>query len=187
MDVGQYYVTTLTNAFTKLAPVALFIVAGWFIFIKLPFLMFRNQVKEQKKNWEEELKTPALQDRQPAPKQGPPSKPAPQLKLAQEPKRPESKKERPKKEEARREERKERQKREAPPKPPAVDAAPEIVFNFRPGEAFTKEELRKRYHELLRQNHPDRVASMGNDFKKLAEKNTKEINKAYDKLKSRAS
>jgi DnaJ like chaperone protein len=52
---------------------------------------------------------------------------------------------------------------------------------------MTQSDLKKRYFELLKQNHPDRVASMGHDFKKLAEKNTKEINKAYEKLKKKAS
>jgi DnaJ like chaperone protein len=47
--------------------------------------------------------------------------------------------------------------------------------------------LKKRYFELLKQNHPDRVASMGPDFKKLAENNTKEINKAFETLKKKAA
>ena len=64
---------------------------------------------------------------------------------------------------------------------------PEEIFNIKGGQVFSESELKKRYFELLKQNHPDRVASMGEDFKKLAEKNTKDINDAYEKLKRKDS
>ncbi len=70
---------------------------------------------------------------------------------------------------------------------PHIELSPEEILGFKPNESFSKEELKKRYFNKLRENHPDRVASMGEDFKKLADKNTKEINKAYDKLKKRAA
>ena len=93
-----------------------------------------------------------------------------------------------KREEKKEQPKKEQSKKEPPKRPQIVpDQSPEEVFNLRSGEVITKVELKKRYFELLKQNHPDRVASMGEDFKKLAEKNTKEINKAYDKLKLKAS
>jgi len=89
-----------------------------------------------------------------------------------------------KKQESKQESKKEEAKQESRS---SSDLSAENLFNFKSGEKFTKEELKKRYHELLRQNHPDRVASMGADFKKLAEQNTKDINKAYEKLKAKAS
>jgi len=95
------------------------------------------------------------------------------------PKRPEVKRPGPKKEQ-----KKEEVKRSAPSSP---GQTPEQILGLKPNEPFTKEELKKRYFELLKQNHPDRVAAMGEDFKTLAEKNTKEINRAYNKLKNRAA
>lgn len=85
----------------------------------------------------------------------------------------------------------EARKKEEPKKPnptsPKEAQTPEHILGLKSNEPFTKEELKKKYFDLLKQNHPDRVASMGEDFKKLAEKNTKEINRAYDKLKNRAA
>lgn len=104
---------------------------------------------------------------------------APKLKVLN---KPESKK----KEEPKQQQNQQQQKKQEPKKPvfkPASEPTPEEILGFKPGEAFTQIELKKRYFELLKQNHPDRVASMGDDFKKLAEKNTKDINKAYEKLK----
>ncbi len=100
---------------------------------------------------------------------------------------PELKKEEPRKE--RRQEPRQEQKRpeQKPPKAAPVIQTPEEILGFKPNESITKAELKKRYFELLKQNHPDRVASMGADFKILAEKNTKELNRAYDKLKNRAA
>ena len=81
------------------------------------------------------------------------------------------------------EERRQENKRPDPPK----SKSPEEVFELKPGEILSGAELKRRYFELLKQNHPDRVASMGAEFKTLAEKNTKEINKAYEALKRKAS
>lgn len=87
------------------------------------------------------------------------------------------------------EQKKTEQKKTEPPKRPVPpqEKSPEEVLGFRPNEAISKSELKKRYFDKLKENHPDRVASMGEDFKKLAEKNTKEINKAYDRLKNKAA
>lgn len=101
-------------------------------------------------------------------------------------KKPEAKKEEPKKEKPKTEQKKEAPKKPAPPKAPQAPT-PEEVFQLRPNEILSASELKKRYFELLKQNHPDRVASMGQEFKNLAEKNTKEINKAYEVLKKKAS
>lgn len=201
MDPSNYYITTLTNAFKTLAPYIAFLVGGWFIFIKMPFLFLKKSMDEQKKKLEEDNKKPEL----PAEKYSVENYLEFQrkLRLMNGEKEPEKKKEEPKAEkkterkqqqyqqqqqQQRAREQQSSQKKEAPRRPqePSIQS-PEEIFNFRPNETFTKSELKKRYFELLKQNHPDRVASMGPDFKKLAEKNTKEINKAYDRLKLKAS
>jgi hypothetical protein len=93
-----------------------------------------------------------------------------------------------KKEQPKKEHKKEEPKREPPTRPAAdLGPSPESVFELLPGQKLTPNELKSRYHELLKQSHPDRVASMGPDFKKLAEKKTKEINDAYAKLKKKAA
>lgn len=201
MEPVNYYITTLTNAFKTLAPYAAFLIGGWFIFIKMPFLFLKKSMDDQKKKLEEENKNSEL----PVEKYSVENYLEFQrkLKLMNGEKEQDKKKEEPKAE--KRTERKQQQthqqsnqqrtreqqssqKKEAPKRPQeSVSQSPEEIFNFRPNESFSKSELKKRYFELLKQNHPDRVASMGTDFKKLAEKNTKEINKAYDKLKLKAS
>lgn len=65
--------------------------------------------------------------------------------------------------------------------------SPEALFNIKPGENFTQEELKKKYRELLKQHHPDKVASEGTQVRKLADKKTQDINSAYEKLKSKAA
>lgn len=165
MDPAQYYITTLTTAFSKIGPLVLFVVGGYFIFIKLPFLFLKKSMDDQKKSFEQEKK-------EPVPKLERVTRP-PQEEKKQE------KKDGPKQ--------KEEPKRPAPKPKPAAVPTPEEVLGLRPGEIVSQGELKKRYFELLKQNHPDRVASMGPDFKKLAEKNTKDINDAYQKLKSKAS
>jgi DnaJ-domain-containing protein 1 len=172
MDPAHYYYTTMMTAFTKLAPYFIFIVGGYFIFIKMPFLFLKKSMDDQKKNLEPEKKdaVPKLEK--------PVEKPRDRLERKEEQRKEGPKKEQPKK--------------EAPPKRPQPAAAqktlsPEEVLGFRPGEAFTQSELKKRYFDLLKQNHPDRVAMMGADFKKLADKNTKDINQAYEKLKNKAA
>jgi DnaJ-domain-containing protein 1 len=177
----------MMKAGTKIVPVVISLVVGYFVFIKLPFLFFRQTLKDVRKmhpeednlpKFPEEAKVMRLEDKI--------RRDAEELKKEQA----KAKKEEPKKEERRKEERKQEakqeRKQEPPKKPaPAASSAPsaESVFNLRPGEKLTKEELKARYHELLKQSHPDRVASMGPEFKKLAEKKTKELNDAYEKLK----
>lgn len=159
MDPANYFVTTLVGALTKLTPYVIFIAAGYFLFIKMPFLFFRKSIKKQREKNEQDLLTESIHK---------------SLKIsAIKAKKPEQKK----------------AEKEAPKKPEKVSptSMPEEVFNFKTGESFTQAELKKRYFNKLKENHPDRVASMGEDFKKLAEKNTKEINLAYDKLKKKAS
>ena len=45
---------------------------------------------------------------------------------------------------------------------------------------LTPEEIKKRYRELMTQYHPDKVRSMGDEIREVAERKAKEINEAYD-------
>ena len=47
----------------------------------------------------------------------------------------------------------------------------------------TKEELKKAYRKSIAEYHPDKVANLGEDIKRLADSKTKAINNAYDYLK----
>lgn len=189
MDYGEYVMTTMMKAGTKIVPFVVSVVVGYFVFIKLPFWFFRSTLRDARKadpefdlpQFPEEPKVMRLEEKI--------KRDAEELnrehqKFQQQNRKTNSKKEQPKKEEPKREE----PKRE-PAKRPATEAgqSPEALFELLPGQKFTPSELKSRYHELLKQSHPDRVASMGPDFKKLAEKKTKEINDAYSKLKKKAS
>ena len=44
------------------------------------------------------------------------------------------------------------------------------------------EEIRKAYHQLANQYHPDKVTHLGEEFRQLAEKRFKEIQEAYQQL-----
>ncbi len=63
----------------------------------------------------------------------------------------------------------------------------EDLFGISQGEKMTKDDLKKRYRDLLKMNHPDKVASLSPEFKDLAHKKTKEINDAYELLMSKIS
>lgn len=179
MEFVHYYATTLGNAFNKLLPLFIFLVGGYFIFIRMPFLFFRKSMDHQKKQDDQEKKEVPTKDytvedylefqRKLKQMNGE----IPRLDSG------------PKKEEKKTEsrEKQEKVKRPAPPQ----EMTPEKLFGFQENQQITKSELKKRYFELLKQNHPDRVAAMGADFKKLAEKNTKDINTAYEKLKKKAA
>lgn len=202
---ASYYITTLTTAFKNIAPVLAFIIGGYFVFVKLPFLFLKKSMDDQKKKLHEENK-----DLLPSEKKysvedykefqrklklmnGSLDSSFSKDKVLELPgqKRVGTKQEQKREQQKERDqqEKKTEQKKQDPPKKPDPSASqsPEEVLGFKANESFTKSELKKRYFELLKQNHPDRVASMGQDFKRLAEKNTKEINRAYDKLKDKAS
>lgn len=186
MDVSTYYITTLMNAAMKLGPLLIFVVVGYFIFIKLPFLFFLRNMGITKKEFEQKL--PQAQDDYSVDNYKDFQR---RMKLlnstkteSQQQKKEEKKEE---KKEQRQERAKNQERREQPRKTTVREPSPEEVFELRPGERLTQAELRKRYHDLLKKNHPDRVASMGAEFKKLAEKNTKDINQAYEKLKKKAA
>ena len=44
------------------------------------------------------------------------------------------------------------------------------------------EEIRRRYKEKLLQYHPDRVQHLGKEFQEMAERRTKEITEAYQRI-----
>ena len=46
-------------------------------------------------------------------------------------------------------------------------------------EAATFEQVRSAYRELVKGYHPDKVAHLGSDLRRVAEAKTKEINSAY--------
>ena len=190
MEILNYYATTLGNAFQKLLPLFIFLVGGYFIFIRMPFLFFRKSMDNQKKQEAEGKKEVAVKDytvedylefqRKMKLMNGE----IPKLESGSAKK--EEKKTEEKNSEQKRTESRQKQERVKRPAP-AQEMSPEKIFGFQENQQITKSELKKRYFELLKQNHPDRVAAMGADFKKLAEKNTKDINTAYEKLKKKAA
>ncbi|MFP3911034.1 MAG: DnaJ domain-containing protein [Desulfobacteraceae bacterium] len=53
------------------------------------------------------------------------------------------------------------------------------------GRNASQEEIRKAYHRLAGQYHPDKVLHLGEEFRELAEIRFKEIQAAYDTLKTK--
>ncbi len=192
----NYYVNTIINSAKTLGPIAIFLIGGYLIFIKMPFLFLKKSMDTQKKKLQEENKGLEIAEQkysvedykefQRKMKLMNAKAEVPKLKALDNPN---AKKEEPRKErrETPRPEQKKEEIKRPSPAPSAAGQSPEQILGLKLNESFTKEELKKKYYDLLKQNHPDRVASMGEDFKKLAEKNTKEINRAYDKLKNRAA
>jgi hypothetical protein len=66
----------------------------------------------------------------------------------------------------------------APPAPPTAD--PWFVLGIHKGAAF--DEVKKAYRALVTQYHPDKVAHLAPEFKRLAEDRTRELNIAYTML-----
>jgi DnaJ-domain-containing protein 1 len=191
MDASTYYINTLTTAFQKLAPIIAWALAGYFIFIRLPFLLFLKNMKDSKLTGPQELQLEDDEATKRKKEQDNVNDFNRRMKIlggASQNEQKKSEKKTEQKTEQKKEQRKEQRKEESKKRPsPSKDASAENLFELRPGQNFTKDELRKKYHELLKMNHPDKVASLGQDFKKLAEQKTKDINSAYNKLKSRAS
>jgi DnaJ like chaperone protein len=48
----------------------------------------------------------------------------------------------------------------------------------------SQEEIKRAYRQLAGKYHPDKVAHLGEEFKDLAEKRFKDIQKAYEKLRN---
>lgn len=170
MDYSQYVVKTLIAGAMKLGPIIVMIGLGYLVFIKLPFVFFRRGMKMAK---EEKLpEFPRIE----------PKIERPQPKVERRQEKPQERREPPKQE--RRQEKTERPK--PAPEQKASLSSPEEIFEFKPGQSFTMDELKKKHRELLKGCHPDRVAALDPEFKKLADRRSKEINAAYEKLKSKA-
>jgi hypothetical protein len=54
------------------------------------------------------------------------------------------------------------------------------VLGLSPG--FSQKELKTAYREAIKMNHPDKVADMAVEFRELAERRSREINRAYSLL-----
>jgi len=168
MEILNYYIKTLSAAGGKLLPVGVFLLVGYFLFIKLPFYFI---VKVNKDNKPKNDATPESI-----------TPPEEKIKLEQN-----SYQERLAKAREEKERQKQKTKEEPPKKAQPKTSSAEEIFEIPAGQVLNQKELKKRYFELLKQNHPDKVASLGNDFKVLAEKKTKAINSAYEELKKKAS
>ena len=57
------------------------------------------------------------------------------------------------------------------------------ILGLKPGADFA--EIKKAYRTMSMQYHPDKVAHLGDEFKRVAEEKMKEINRAYQYLKSK--
>lgn len=186
----NYYSKTLTAAVMKLGPGILYVIVGYFLFIKLPFWLLTKMVKQNRPmNFQDHINAHSS------------------FKMEeydafisrindQTDRRADVKDDRPKQEKARpkpqqkkpHEKMKDKPRPKEAPKMEALKATPEeIIFNLSPGQLVTKDELKKKYHDLLRTHHPDKVASLAPEFKKIAEIKTKAINTAYDRLKNKAA
>ena len=79
-----------------------------------------------------------------------------------------------------------------------VEADSKFLFDTGPSDIIIKNaqilgvdlnaaeaEVRKAYIKLIKENHPDKVQNLSADFRDLAEKKTKEINKAYEYIESK--
>lgn len=184
MEILNYYIKTLTAAGGKLLPVGVFMLVGYILFIKLPFYFMKKVSQENKAKDEElatykkdsavEFKAPPTQEKL---KLDNNSNYQDRLNQAREEKERQQK----------RREQDSKKKNDGPKSSPPKHTAAEEIFEIPSGQSLNKSELKKRYFELLKQNHPDKVASLGNDFKVLAEKKTKAINSAYEELKKKAS
>lgn len=68
------------------------------------------------------------------------------------------------------------------PEPQQVDPIEEACRILQLDRSFTTEQLRAAYRQRMSQYHPDKVSSLGPEFRELAERKSKEINRAFDIL-----
>ncbi|MCG5077492.1 J domain-containing protein [Paraburkholderia tagetis] len=69
-----------------------------------------------------------------------------------------------------------------PEEPPRADPIEEACRVLQLNRPFTTEQLRAAYRQRMSQYHPDKVSSLGPEFRELAESKSKEINRAFDLL-----
>jgi DnaJ-domain-containing protein 1 len=81
------------------------------------------------------------------------------------------------------------ERRYAPPTPDSVKRPPEHWTNvLGVSQTADLDEIRHAYRLLMTQYHPDKVASLGQELRELAEKKSKQITLAYqDALRARES
>ena len=68
---------------------------------------------------------------------------------------------------------------------PKKRSDPHEVFKLKPGAS--RAEIDSRFRELAKDYHPDRVAHLGEDLRKVAHEKMIEIQEAYDKLLQEAT
>ncbi|EKD26575.1 MAG: Heat shock protein DnaJ-like protein [uncultured bacterium] len=61
--------------------------------------------------------------------------------------------------------------------------APNPLKTLGLNDEASPEEIKKKYRELCKEYHPDKVTHLGDDFKSVAQKKMVEINNAYEALK----
>ena len=54
------------------------------------------------------------------------------------------------------------------------------LLGLKPG--FSQKQLKEAYRQAVKMNHPDKVATLSDEFKALAEKRMKQINQAFEML-----
>ncbi|HXC50903.1 MAG TPA: J domain-containing protein, partial [Candidatus Limnocylindrales bacterium] len=70
--------------------------------------------------------------------------------------------------------------REAPPPDRTAEAL--SVLGLAPGASAI--EIKQAWRRLSKENHPDRVTHLGEEFRRVAEERMRRINAAYDTLKA---
>lgn len=68
------------------------------------------------------------------------------------------------------------------PESPQVDPIEEACRVLQLNRPFTTDELCAAHRQRMSQYHPDKVSSLGPEFRELAERKSKEINRAFDLL-----
>lgn len=192
MDAGQYYITTLTNAAMKLGPLVFYIVAGYFLFIKLPFLFYYRTLQKPKTpgtpqrdensdiNFQKKMEEKQRQEFEERMKNLGGNK------QKKDETRDQNSHSAGNQKKSNNENNGNRKKQQSQKINEQIQATPEeILFKLRPGKPFTAQELKKHYHKLLKENHPDKFRT--DHQKEYAEAKTKMINEAYQKLKKRVS
>lgn len=73
---------------------------------------------------------------------------------------------------------------ERPGSAPAPDRIAEALSVLGLSEGATAAEIKQAWRQLSKENHPDRVTHLGEEFRRVAEERMRRINAAYDTLKA---